>query len=89
MESAVIRGAAQSADAVLAGSDVAVGSKDRRVEPARTEVLMSVRSTIAERVRPFCEHLSEDEFDALVSRMALIEVKYTRRRQQISTRPEA
>lgn len=54
--------------------------KDRRVEPARSEAMSATQAAIAGRIRRFCGHLTEPEFDALVSRMAMIEVKYTMRR---------
>ncbi len=38
--------------------------------------LESIRRDIAERLRPTCAHMSEDEFEKMVARMALIEWKH-------------
>lgn len=38
--------------------------------------LETIRRNIAERLRPSCATMSEEEFDKLVSRMALIEWKH-------------
>ena len=38
--------------------------------------LESIRRDIAERLRPSCAHMSEDEFERMVTRMALIEWKH-------------
>jgi hypothetical protein len=38
--------------------------------------LEAIRKTIAERIRPVCPNMSEDEFDTMVTRMALIEWKH-------------
>jgi hypothetical protein len=38
--------------------------------------LESIRRDIAERLRPTCAHMPEDEFDKMVARMALIEWKH-------------
>ena len=38
--------------------------------------LESIRRDIAERLRPTCAHMSEEEFDKMVTRMALIEWKH-------------
>ncbi len=38
--------------------------------------LESIRRDIAERLRPSCRTMPEDEFDKMVSRMALIEWKH-------------
>ena len=36
----------------------------------------SIRREIAERVRPSCADMAEDEFEKMISRMALIEWKH-------------
>ena len=38
--------------------------------------LESIRHAIAERLRPTCAHMPEDEFDKMVARMALMEWKH-------------
>ena len=38
--------------------------------------LEMIRKTIAERIRPVCPNMSEEEFDTMVARMALIEWKH-------------
>jgi len=38
--------------------------------------LESIRRDIAERLRPTCRHMTDDEFDKMVARMALIEWKH-------------
>ncbi|MDB4872367.1 MAG: hypothetical protein JWL97_3371 [Gemmatimonadales bacterium] len=38
--------------------------------------LESIRRDIAERLRPTCAQMSEDEFEKMVARMALIEWKH-------------
>ena len=38
--------------------------------------LETIRRDIAERLRPTCAHMSEEEFDKMVTRMALIEWKH-------------
>jgi hypothetical protein len=42
----------------------------------RTNHLESIRRDIAERLRPSCLNMPEDEFDKMVARMALIEWKH-------------
>jgi hypothetical protein len=38
--------------------------------------LEATRKKIAERVRPVCMHMAEEEFETMVTRMALIEWKH-------------
>jgi hypothetical protein len=38
--------------------------------------LQSIRRDIAERLRPTCANMSEEEFEKMVARMALIEWKH-------------
>jgi hypothetical protein len=38
--------------------------------------LKAIRQEIADRVRPACAHMSDDEFETMVARMALIEWKH-------------
>ncbi len=42
----------------------------------RSTNLESIRRDIAERLRPTCANMSEDEFETMVARMALIEWKH-------------
>lgn len=46
-----------------------------RKKPADT-TLEATRRRIAERVRPVCMHMAEEEFETMVTRMALIEWKH-------------
>ena len=48
----------------------------RRGELERTIALDVAKGEIASRIRRVCEHFCEDEFAALVDRMAEIEVRY-------------
>jgi hypothetical protein len=41
-----------------------------------TPNLESIRRDIAERLRPTCAQMSEDDFEKMVARMALIEWKH-------------
>jgi len=38
--------------------------------------LEAIRKTIAERIRPVCPNMAEEEFETMVTRMALIEWKH-------------
>ena len=38
--------------------------------------LEAIRKTIADRIRPVCPNMPEEEFDTMVTRMALIEWKH-------------
>ena len=44
---------------------------------------MRVKHAIAQRIRRACAHMDSWEFDALVERMANIEIKYSMRRLEI------
>jgi hypothetical protein len=46
------------------------------MEYGRGTTLETIRRDIAERVRPTCAHMSEEEFEKMVARMALIEWKH-------------
>jgi len=39
--------------------------------------LEAIRKKIAERIRPVCDGMSEEDFEKMVSRMALIEYKHS------------
>ncbi len=39
--------------------------------------LEAIRKTIAERIRPVCPNMSDEEFETMVTRMALIEWKHS------------
>ena len=53
--------------------------ENRRQEQVRTERLERVKRGIAERIGHVCDNLSRTEFDALVTRIAEIEIKYSMR----------
>jgi hypothetical protein len=55
---------------------------ERRMAPVRTERLERAKELIARRLRPVCSHCSEEEFDELVEKIALIEIKYTLRSER-------
>ena len=48
----------------------------RNGELERTIAVANAKREIAARVRPVCEHLCDDEFDAMVQRMAEIDVQF-------------
>jgi hypothetical protein len=52
---------------------------DRRVEPLRTERVAMAKAALAGRLRRVCSHLSASEFDALLERMVLLDIKYAQR----------
>jgi hypothetical protein len=49
--------------------------QDMRMDQDDTR-LEATRKSIAERLRPVCGHMSEEEFETMVTRMALIEYKH-------------
>jgi hypothetical protein len=53
---------------------------ERRREPTRTEIIDREKEAIAERLIRVCHELPRHEFEALVARMAEIEIKYRLRR---------
>lgn len=53
---------------------------NRRLEEARQARLDRAKGEIAARVACVCGHLSPEEFDALVTRMAEVQIKFTMRR---------
>jgi len=53
---------------------------ERRVEAARESILLREKQSIAERVRCVCQWMTEPEFDALVTRMAEISIRFRLRR---------
>jgi hypothetical protein len=53
---------------------------NRRREILRQDRLTRTKLEIAERIRCVCAGLSPEEFDALVSQMAEVQIKYTLRR---------
>jgi hypothetical protein len=58
--------------------------KDRRQRPELRARFEEIRAEIAERVRKVCRGMAEDECDALLSRMARVQLKY-----EISGRSDA
>ena len=53
---------------------------NRRLESIREERLNRAKSEIAERLRNVCREMPAEEFDALVTIMAEVQIKYTMRR---------
>lgn len=53
---------------------------DRRNQSARTALFQRTKRRIALRVRAVCGGMPAEEFDALVSRMATVEIKYAMRK---------
>ena len=49
---------------------------ERRKMPHSPKDLESLRRDIAERLRPSCGNMSDEEFEKMVARMALIEWKH-------------
>jgi hypothetical protein len=50
--------------------------QDRRQRPERRARFEEIRREIAERVRDACGGMAADECDALLSRMARVQLKY-------------
>jgi hypothetical protein len=55
---------------------------ERRAESFRRELLERVKARVADRIRSVCTHMSDGEFDALVTRIAQVEIKYSTRRAE-------
>jgi hypothetical protein len=55
---------------------------ERRFAPVRTERLERAKAAIAKRLRAVCSHCTEAEFDELVERIALIDIKDTLRAER-------
>lgn len=55
---------------------------ERRLTQVRSERLERARTVIAERLKPVCAHLSEDEFEKLVEQAANFELKYALRSEK-------
>ena len=53
---------------------------ERRTEPSRSEILDREKRAIAQRLACVCQTLPTDEFEALITRIAEIEIKYRLRR---------
>jgi len=52
---------------------------ERRQSKARSEVFARVRSAIAARVLPLCPDWAAEDLEALLDRMATLEIKYSHR----------
>ena len=52
---------------------------DRRIEPLRSDRVHAAKVELAGRLRGVCAHLDAAEFDALLERMVLIDIKYSQR----------
>ena len=57
---------------------------DRRAEPVRAAQLDRAKASIAERLKRVCAHMSAAEFDALVERIALVEIRYAMRADDLT-----
>lgn len=57
---------------------------ERRVDAARTALFLKTKLAIGKRLERSCRHLAREEFDALVERMALVEIKYSMRRGELA-----
>ena len=53
---------------------------NRRIDALRQERIERTKSEIAARIRRICDGMSPAEFDALVSDMAEVQIKYSLRR---------
>ena len=52
---------------------------DRRIEPLRSDRVQEAKAELAARLRGVCANLSAEDFDALLERMVLIDIKYAQR----------
>jgi hypothetical protein len=50
--------------------------QDRRQRPERRARFEEIRTEISERVRSVCRGMAQDDCDALLSRMARLQLKY-------------
>jgi hypothetical protein len=57
---------------------------ERRTDQARNALYIRTKMAIAARLRRACQDFDEEEFDALVERMALLEIKYSMRRGELA-----
>lgn len=57
---------------------------ERRSEPVRADHLVRAKASIARRLAHVCSELPAQEFDALVERIALVEIKYTMRADDVA-----
>ena len=55
---------------------------ERRQEEVRRARLDRKKADVSRRLRRFCPHMSEDEFNAFAERVAEIDLKYALRRQE-------
>lgn len=58
-------------------------SPGRRIESARRQLLERTRADISARLRRVCTDMSQEQFEALVSRAAEIEIKYEVRQREV------
>lgn len=56
--------------------------RDRRQETVRLNLLERTKASVAARIAHVCEQFTRTEFDALVTRIAEIEIKYSLRDRQ-------
>lgn len=57
---------------------------ERRSEPVRADHLVRAKASIASRLARVCSDLPKEEFDALVERIALVEIKYAMRADDVA-----
>ena len=59
---------------------------ERRIEPARTDHVVRLKGALREKLGRVCRHFPESDFEALLERIALIEIKYTMRADIVGLR---
>jgi hypothetical protein len=59
---------------------------DRRAEPLRTDRFERKKKDVSLRLRAVCKNMSPEEFDALVERIVLVDMKYATRRENLLER---
>ena len=59
----------------------------KRLEAARRELLLSTKRKVADRLKGVCDYMTWEEFDAFVTRVAELEIKYAMRRTTALLRP--
>ena len=55
---------------------------ERRHEEVRRGRLDRKKADVSGRLRPYCPHMTEDEFNAFAEQVAEIDIKYALRRQE-------
>ena len=57
---------------------------ERRSDPVRADHLARAKASIAGRLARVCSDLPEQEFDALVEKIALVEIRYAMRADDLT-----